>query len=640
MLIPLAWFVTSVGILFLGHLFRTVRWRAILLEGGIGLTNIKPLFSLTIGYILNLVIPFRMSEIARGLTLSLLSKSDLVFIFASIIFERTIDLLIIGALFELIPFFFNESFSSLAFYSGLLFISLLFVSTIPVNTKVGRFCIWNISRLFNSTISTAILHFFSSLNELWLDSKILKSKNFWILTAFMWIAYVLSICCFALAMNANVFALLEDVYSNSINLVSASRLSSNNFYLIFYFSCPLIIISAYFFISQLNSAKKIRSFVKQITSPTRYMVQSSIDRLPKFKSISDYKNYLDRKFSNDSSLAYKFESSSLEGAEVHRIFPGGSEAITALIELGDSLRVRKFATSGAAIRLQDQYNWLIDNKNTLPVIKTLGHKISGDRFFYDMDYKDGTRGLYEAIHSIPVSESRAILVDLLDEIYTFHQNTKKQDATQEVVGNYLQTKICKNLNYIKDSCPEFFEKEFIKINNKEINIGMICKFSDPVWLKAQLSDFRQSEVHGDLTIENIILRGGSEAAKSWLLIDPNPNNGFSSPLLDYSKLFQSLHLGYEALNRAPQSAFIGGNFTVHLHTSHQYNELYSFLVGHLRSRFGEEALREIYFHEIVNYFRLFHYQLRRDQKRGIAFFTVLCILIQEFNERYSGALND
>jgi len=633
------WFLVSVGMLFLGHLLRTIRWRVILLKGGIDLTNIKPLFSLTIGYMLNLAIPFRISEIARGLTLSLLSKSDLSFILSSIIFERTFDLLVITLVFLLIPLFFNVSFFTLTLISGLLFITLILISTVPVNTKPGRFFIWNVSRIFNSTISTGILHFFSSLNILWCDSKIIKSRNFWILTAFMWTAYVLSVYSLSLAIDTSPLMLFGDIYSNSVNILSLSY-KSLDFYLVVYFSSPLALIILYFLFSQFNSAKKIKNFVKQITSPNRYIVQSSIDRLPKFKSIADYKNYLDRKFSGDNSLAYEFESSSLEGAEVHRVFPGGSEAITALIELNDSLRVRKFANNDPAKKLQVQYKWLEINRHKLSVVKTLGQKVVGNSFFYDMEYKDGSRGLYEAIHSIPVSESKAILFDILHDINSFHQNTREQNATQEVVDDYLQQKICKNLNFIYDACPEFFEKQVIKINNEEIDLRLVHKYSDKNWLRQIITDYRQCEVHGDLTIENIILGSGNEAIKNWVLIDPNPNNGFSSPLLDYSKLFQSLHLGYEALNRAPQSGFFNGNFTVHLHTSHQYSELYALLVNYVRGNFGDKILRDIYFHEIVNYFRLVPYQIRRDRKRGIAFFAVLCILIQEFNNKYWGELND
>jgi hypothetical protein len=455
----------------------------------------------------------------------------------------------------------------------------------------------------------------------------------------MWAAYLLSIYCFSLAIGIKAPVLFGDIYSNSINILSFSDVSLNNLYLGAYFFSPLVLISLYFFISQLNSAKNIKNFVRQVTSPSRYMVESSIDRLPKFKSISDYKNYLDRKFSDDNSLAYEFEQKSLEGAEVHRIFPGGSEAITALIELGDSLRVRKFANCEPAEKLQAQYNWLVVNKKRLPVVKTMGHKIDGTRFFYDMEYKDGTRGFYEAIHSMPVSDSKAILLDILDGIGAFHKITRTQDATQELIYSYFQTKVCKNLNYIQDTCPEFFDKEVIRVNNKEMDIRAISKFSDLVWLERFISDFGQSEIHGDLTIENIILSGGSEVAKSWILIDPNPHAGFSSPLLDYSKLFQSLHLGYEALNRAPQSGFVNGSFTLHLHKSHQYTELYLFVVDYLRSCYGENILKEIYFHEIINYFRLVPYQLRKDRKRGIAFFAALCILIQEFNEQYQEVTN-
>ena len=56
-----------------------------------------------------------------------------------------------------------------------------------------------------------------------------------------------------------------------------------------------------------------------------------------------------------------------------------------------------------------------------------------------------------------------------------------------------------------------------------------------------------SDIHGDLTIENLICRRESEKEKDYYIIDPNTGNVHDSPNLDYSKLLQSLHGGYEFL---------------------------------------------------------------------------------------------
>lgn len=50
-----------------------------------------------------------------------------------------------------------------------------------------------------------------------------------------------------------------------------------------------------------------------------------------------------------------------------------------------------------------------------------------------------------------------------------------------------------------------------------------------------------ADIHGDLTVENIICRTDVENPdKAWYIIDPNTGNLHDSPYLDYGKLLQSL----------------------------------------------------------------------------------------------------
>jgi hypothetical protein len=188
--------------------------------------------------------------------------------------------------------------------------------------------------------------------------------------------------------------------------------------------------------------------------------------------------------------------------------------------------------------------------------------------------------------------------------------------------------------------PEIFDFNQILINGKPISLEILDIFERPSWLASKLSIRKQSNVHGDLTIENILILPTSGSMKPWFLIDPNPINMFSSPLIDYAKLFQSLHFGYEALNRNFQSSFRGDILSIHLHKSTQYRLLYQFLVQHVVDNFGEKTLKETYLHEIILYLRLIPYQARKDINRALGFFGVLCLLVLEFRESYPGDFND
>jgi hypothetical protein len=128
------------------------------------------------------------------------------------------------------------------------------------------------------------------------------------------------------------------------------------------------------------------------------------------------------------------------------------------------------------------------------------------------------------------------------------------------------------------------------------------------------------------------------SAQSWFLIDPNPVNGFQSPFIDFAKLMQSLHLGYEAVHRDPRASFADARLSVSLHRSSQYDVLFAHVTQDLRARFGEAGLQQILLHEMINYLRLIPYQLRRSRMAGLAFFACLCILIQNYEDRYPGDL--
>ena len=100
---------------------------------------------------------------------------------------------------------------------------------------------------------------------------------------------------------------------------------------------------------------------------------------------------------------------------------------------------------------------------------------------------------------------------------------------------------------------------------------------------------------------------------------------------------QSLHLGYEALNRGSgHSAISGNSIDLVLSRTHAYTTLHSCLENMIVRSFGEETLREIYFHELINYLRLTPYKIKRDRRAGITFFACTCILLARYLRRIDG----
>ena len=127
-------------------------------------------------------------------------------------------------------------------------------------------------------------------------------------------------------------------------------------------------------------------------------------------------------------------------------------------------------------------------------------------------------------------------------------------------------------------------------------------FQDRHWVRRQLPSRDETVIHGDLTLENVVVSPGH--AHGFYVIDPNPENIFDSPLIDWAKIMQSLHLGYEALNRSAQTSFHDRAMVLPIARSEAYASLHRLLESEIVSRFSDEALRETYFHELVHYVRL------------------------------------
>ena len=67
----------------------------------------------------------------------------------------------------------------------------------------------------------------------------------------------------------------------------------------------------------------------------------------------------------------------------------------------------------------------------------------------------------------------------------------------------------------------------------------------------------------------------------------------------------------------------GGTFVLHDTVTRQLTAL-----------LGERAMREVAFHEIVNFLRLTPYRRRSSSQQGVTFFACTSMLLRRYRERY------
>lgn len=143
-----------------------------------------------------------------------------------------------------------------------------------------------------------------------------------------------------------------------------------------------------------------------------------------------------------------------------------------------------------------------------------------------------------------------------------------------------------------------------------------------------------SEIHGDLTIENIICLRSEERKENFYFIDPNPGNIHESSNLDYAKLLQSLHGGYEFL-MATQNVEVNKNQINFIYTkSDIYTYLYKMLDEYMYDNFSLNRIKSIYYHEIIHWLRLIPYKISKNEKRVLLFYAGMIMVMNDVIKRF------
>ena len=148
-----------------------------------------------------------------------------------------------------------------------------------------------------------------------------------------------------------------------------------------------------------------------------------------------------------------------------------------------------------------------------------------------------------------------------------------------------------------------------------------------------------SDIHGDFTVENIISVESNEKCPFYI-IDPNTGNIHDTPAIDYAKLLQSLHGGYEFLTLAENVHVKSNEISFVAFRSNHYSSIYTAYHNYLLSKFSFEQVRSIYFHEIVHWLRLIPYRTELDSARAPVFYAGFIKIFNEIIDWYGDSLAD
>lgn len=303
---------------------------------------------------------------------------------------------------------------------------------------------------------------------------------------------------------------------------------------------------------------------------------------------------------------------------------------------------RKYAFNDDGIKLKKQIEWIEKHSKDIPLPIIVEKEEGYNYVTYDMKNLGYTVGMFRYIHTMPLKNSWDILKNALEDIKKLHKKNLR-NSNEKDIEKYINSKVINNLKIIKTESKYIKNLEkyrTIFVNGVELpTLKNYSKILDIEYLKSIFRYDEYSDIHGDLTIENIIgiLDNNRDISINkeygeYYFIDPNTGNIHDSPLLDYAKLLQSLHGNYEFLMTVSDIKIEKNHINFMVTESDAYVQLYQKYYSYLKENFSNREIISIFYHEIIHWLRLLPYKIRKNDKLAVVFYTKLLKIIVDVQE--------
>ncbi len=637
----------AVAALLAGHYLRVLRW-----ERFIRIYERPPISvlfrSLSLGYAFNLILPVRGGDAVRTVYVGRRLKNGMGFALATVILDRLLDVAAVAVIFGV--------FQLAGLRDPVVTESAVLYETAAVVIASGLVLCRCFSRqikraaaalcsIFNDTIRLEGMKFFWSLINTFRD---LRRKDFvemFCSTLVMWAAYLSSYGLFAAAVSgegaggslSGIFITLFSRSSLGLTaLVSAGELgggTGGNWMGLIYTVAPILALYA---VTLLPDAFRSRLGRTAVLSSDR-KEEDYLNILPQVDA-RDQRRFLDDYFnSSNREFIRKFIELN-RGVSILRDYSAGSNATTMLCMDREATFYRKYAFGEDGEKLRDQLDWLQGHRDVIPVCEIIREDCGEGYCCYDMRYNGSAVSMFRYMHSQPAERSWMILRSLLEDLGRNLYTRNERRPGDGDIERYLTGKVDRNLKEIMDSrlLTELTGYNTLVINGQEYrNLTVLGKLFDHGYLREVFAQDRYSDIHGDLTVENIIcLDNEADLSRAYYIIDPNTGNIHDSQFLDYGKLLQSLHGGYEFMMMTKSVKTEGNHVDFICTRSAVYDEMLERVKGYLHGTFSEGEVRSIFHHELVHWLRLMPYKLRNDRKRAAMFYAGLVKVANDIYEWY------
>jgi hypothetical protein len=624
--------IIAIVLVCLAHFIRTLRWE--LFVKTYEKPNTKNLLqSLSIGYFINSFIPFKAGDLVRAWISGRKMKNGRGFALATVIVDRYLDILVVGILFAIFSAFNLDSADSVWFYMFLAVGVLAVTVLVYILRGYVKRILKNIAGIFNAGIEIRLLRFFWSL--IWSFKDIFKkiSKTRLLLeTLGMWILYLASYYCFAAFLshqgsNVNwldVFYMLftkNSIHVGSLGAITFTQgmMNAQMIWTGIYLFAPIVIL---FVISLCLKSKDDET----LDSEEEYL--NLIPQLDENERL----NFLETYFSNERREYIESYLKINQNILIIRDYSAGSNATTMLCMNNGKNFFRKYAFGADGDKLYQQIEWLQRFKDIIPLPDIMQYQKQDNFCYYDMPYDSQAVGLFDYAHSMPKENAWKFIKKATECLENSLYKVNQRPADKATIDEYIKSKVNKNLDKIMNAkyLKRLMEYDKIIINGRSFhNLPYYLPYLSEEHLYDIFKNDTYSEIHGDLTIENIICTRNADGEDDFYIIDPNTGNIHDSSNLDYGKLLQSIHGGYEFLMATKNVSIEKNRINFVFTKSEAYTYLYDMLDKYMRENFEEERVKSIYYHEIIHWLRLMPYKIEKNGKRVLLFYAGMLMVMYD-----------
>lgn len=625
-------FLLSIFFMIMGHIFKIKRW-GLLISVYEKPVEYNLLNAMTLGHTLNTVFPIRIGDIVRVMWAGKKLKNSYSFSLATVIADLYIDFITVGAI-----FFFSIISRKGIYYLEKIpyYYAFIFIFIIPITflviiwKKYIKLFVKKVASIFNERIELSLLYItylcFTSIKDIF--QKINKLK-FIFLTFGIWSSYIISYSLFAKFMqkkgeNYSIFDIFSKLFSGaSLYNVEKKILP----YWIIYLLLPLgicLLFSLVLYVLVKKENFYYRQTLPQINSRER---------------LAFLKTY----FSNENRENMRAYLEINKDVLIIEDISAGSNASTLIVMKKDgTLFFRKYAFNDDGIKLKKQIEWIEKHFDDIPLPIIVEKEEGYNYVTYDMKNLGNSIGMFKYIHTMPLKESWNILKKALKDIQRLHKRNLRE-SNEKDIEQYIKSKVVDNLKIILTESKYIKNLEKYKsifVNGVELpTLRNYDKILNIEYLKSIFNDDKYSDIHGDLTIENIIgiLDNNIENLvgkkyDEYYFIDPNTGNIHDSPFLDYAKLLQSLHGNYEFLMNVSEIKIEKNYINFMVTESDAYVQLYRKYYSYLKENFSNRDIISIFYHEIIHWLRLLPYKIKKNDKLAVVFYTKLLKIIADVQE--------